>query len=258
MLRPLRAGGSRTPLFCVHPAIGISWVYAGLLRYLPDRAVYGLQLPLLSGGPAYASHHALARRYVEELRAVRPHGPYHLLGWSQGGLIAHHMAVQLRSAGETVDLVMLDYYPIERARKELTLAEVLASLGIDADSAEPTDISFDTALTQVNRMLGHETGLTPSDLERILGAYAEVHRTGPELGLEVFDGDMLFFAAANSLDDAGETSPGLWRKTVTGSIVEHIVEGDHLHMMNPEATSVIGPILADHLGRIDGRRRSPR
>ena len=258
VLIPLRAGGSRTPLFCVHPAIGISWVYAGLLRYLPDRAVYGLQLPLLSGGPAYASHHALAHRYVEELRAVRPHGPYHLLGWSQGGLIAHHMAVQLRSAGEAVDLVMLDYYPIERARKELTLAEVLVSLGIDADSAEPTDISFDTALTQVNRMLGHETGLTPSDLERILGAYAEVHRTGPELGLEVFDGDMLFFAAANSLDDSGETSPGLWRKTVTGSIVEHVVAGDHLHMMNPEATSVIGPILADHLGRIDERHRSPR
>ncbi len=41
---PLRANGTRPPLFCVHPAAGVSWVYSGLLRYLePDRPVYGLQ-----------------------------------------------------------------------------------------------------------------------------------------------------------------------------------------------------------------------
>ncbi|AWZ25067.1 hypothetical protein CEJ39_13510 [Rhodococcus pyridinivorans] len=109
-------------------AIGLSWVYAGLLRHLPDRPVYGLQLPYLSGGPLDATPAELAHRYVEEMRAVQPQGPYTVLGWSQGGLIAHHMGVELRSAGETVDLVVLDYYPLERERRAHTHAELLAGL----------------------------------------------------------------------------------------------------------------------------------
>ncbi|WP_446226308.1 amino acid adenylation domain-containing protein [Nocardia sp. IBHARD005] len=245
VLIPLRAAGSRTPLFCVHPAIGISWVYTGLLQYLPGRPVYGLQLPTLSGGPAYASHRCLARRYVDELRAVRPHGPYHLLGWSLGGLIAHHMAAQLRQAGETVDLVVLDYYPIQRTSRDLGVEELLASLGIDPGD---TKLSAEDAVALVNRSFGHETGLTPVELERILEAYAEVHRTaGTELELEIFDGDMLFFAAADSLAESGEVSPQLWREAVAGNIIEHTVEGDHLHMMTPESAAIIGPLLADHL-----------
>jgi nonribosomal peptide synthetase DhbF len=44
VLISLRASGERAPLFCVHPAAGVSWVYSGLLRYLePDRPVYGLR-----------------------------------------------------------------------------------------------------------------------------------------------------------------------------------------------------------------------
>ncbi|MFD4351019.1 amino acid adenylation domain-containing protein [Nocardia sp. NPDC058518] len=256
VLIPLRAEGSRTPLFCVHPAIGISWVYAGLLQYLPDRPVYGLQSPTLSGGPTYASARELARHYVDELRAVRPHGPYQLLGWSQGGLIAHHMAVALRNAGETVGLVVLDYYPIQRSSRDLTLAEMLASLGIDPGDDTQTTLSAEAAVAQVNRSFGHETGLTAFELERILAAYAEVHRSaGAELELDIFDGDMLFFAAADSLAESAEVSPKLWRKAVAGTIFEHTVEGDHLQMMTPESTSIIGPLLADHLERGDDPRR---
>ncbi|MCL2533503.1 MAG: amino acid adenylation domain-containing protein, partial [Nocardiaceae bacterium] len=90
---PLRPAGERPPLFCVHPGIGLSWGYAGLVQYLAkDRPAYGLQLPLLSGGPDFDSVQQLAHRYVEEIRVVQPHGPYNLLGWSLGGVIAHAMA----------------------------------------------------------------------------------------------------------------------------------------------------------------------
>ncbi|MFN3543219.1 MAG: non-ribosomal peptide synthetase, partial [Rhodococcus sp. (in: high G+C Gram-positive bacteria)] len=40
---PLRGSGSKAPLFCVHPGIGLSWGYAGLVSHLSDdRPVYGL------------------------------------------------------------------------------------------------------------------------------------------------------------------------------------------------------------------------
>ena len=49
------------------------------------------------------------RDYLEELRAVQPHGPYLLGGFSGGGLVAYEMARQLATSNERVDLlVMLD------------------------------------------------------------------------------------------------------------------------------------------------------
>ncbi|WP_454200088.1 thioesterase domain-containing protein, partial [Nocardia sp. Marseille-Q1738] len=91
MLLPLRPAGSAAPLFCVHPVSGISWSYAGLAAYLdPDRPIYGLQTPVLAAAEAVMpdSIQDWAARYVELIREVQPEGPYHLLGWSFGGVIA--------------------------------------------------------------------------------------------------------------------------------------------------------------------------
>ena len=247
VLIPLRSHGRRSPVFCVHPAIGLSWVYAGLLRHLPDRPVYGLQLPYLSGGSLDATPAELAHRYIEELRVVQPVGPYTVLGWSQGGLIAHHMGAELRAAGESVELVILDYYPMERHRRALTRTELLANLGIGFHGAAPDELSSEQLLEAVNRALGHETGLSVADLDRILEAYAQVHRAAPTLELRCFDGDLLFFAAAHSLSAGDGTSPALWRPWVSGTITEHTIDCDHLEMMTPEALAVLGPILADYL-----------
>src|SRR5581483_1008225 len=55
---------------------------------------------------------ALAAQYVDQIRRIQPFGPYRLLGWSFGGLVAHAMATQLESEGERVDLLaVLDAYP---------------------------------------------------------------------------------------------------------------------------------------------------
>jgi amino acid adenylation domain-containing protein len=110
-LTPAAAGpGSRVarPLFCVHPAGGNVLCYAELARALgPDQPLYGLQLadpaPL---GPV-PTVETMAARYLEELPAVAPAGPYALGGWSLGGAIAYEMARQLRAAGEAVELLAL-------------------------------------------------------------------------------------------------------------------------------------------------------
>jgi acyl carrier protein len=100
MLLPLRPRGSAAPLFCVHPVSGISWSYAGLAAYLdPDRPIYGLQTPVLATeGVMPGSIEEWADRYLELIRSEQPTGPYHLLGWSFGGVIAHEIAVQLQRA----------------------------------------------------------------------------------------------------------------------------------------------------------------
>ena len=49
----------------------------------------------------------LAAHYVEQLRQVCPEGPYHLVGHSNGGIIAWEMARRLREAGADVGLLCL-------------------------------------------------------------------------------------------------------------------------------------------------------
>ena len=90
-------------LFMVHPAGGSVGAYRELARDL-DRSCYGLA----ASEPLPETVEALARRYVAAVRDAAP-GPYTLLGWSSGAVIAFEMAVQLEAAGEQVaQLIVLD------------------------------------------------------------------------------------------------------------------------------------------------------
>ena len=111
MLLPIRTHGSRPPLFCVHPASGLSWCYSPLARYMPtEHPLYGLQARGLDG-TAHRSIPDMAADYIKEIRKVQESGPYHLLGWSFGGNVAHEMAVQLQDQDEQAALIIMDAYP---------------------------------------------------------------------------------------------------------------------------------------------------
>ena len=138
VLLPLRDGGARPPLFCVHPAVGVGWVYAGLLAHLPpEQPVYGLQARGLTEPDARPlSLDAMAKDYLEQITEVQPTGPYHLLGWSFGAQLAHAIAVHLQARGQEVRLLaLLDGYPpgppasVASADEREMLAALLISLG---------------------------------------------------------------------------------------------------------------------------------
>ncbi len=102
--------GEGPPLFCIHPIGGGVFGYAALARALdPYRAVYGLQAAGFDGPAALPdSVEAMAASYVAAIRTVQPAGPYHLIGHSFGGIVAHAMAVALIAAGDEVAVTMLD------------------------------------------------------------------------------------------------------------------------------------------------------
>ncbi|MDF3313823.1 thioesterase domain-containing protein, partial [Rhodococcus sp. T2V] len=107
VLLPIRSTGTSDPIFCIHPASGLAWCYAGLAPHIqPGRRMYGLQSPeLVEDDPHPRSIEQLMEQYVREIQAVQPHGPYHLLGWSLGGVIAHAIATQFRHLGHKVSLL---------------------------------------------------------------------------------------------------------------------------------------------------------
>ncbi|MEE3851342.1 amino acid adenylation domain-containing protein [Gordonia sp. LSe1-13] len=99
-----------SPVWCVHTAAGIVEQFRPLADAL-SAPVFGLQLPELID-PALQMPQTLPElvaRHVAAIRDVQEHGPYRLVGWSLGGLIAHEIARQLVDAGENVtQLVLLD------------------------------------------------------------------------------------------------------------------------------------------------------
>ncbi len=101
--------GTRPPFFCVHGVGGNVLNFHDLARHLaPDQPVYGLQSVGLDGREVpLTSFEAMAARYLRELRAHQPQGPYYLGGMSFGGLIAYEMACQLAAQGQPVGLLAL-------------------------------------------------------------------------------------------------------------------------------------------------------
>ncbi|KAF9966506.1 hypothetical protein BGZ70_002119 [Mortierella alpina] len=85
VLLPIKPQGSRPPLFCVHPGTGLSWCYTGLSTQLdPDQPLYGLQARgFIDNGKMASTLDEMVLDYIDQVRQVQPHGPYHLLGMVQ-------------------------------------------------------------------------------------------------------------------------------------------------------------------------------
>nr|WP_081505298.1 non-ribosomal peptide synthetase [Nocardia cyriacigeorgica] len=258
VLLPLRPAGTAEPLFCVHPMYGLAWAYAGLAAHVPDDVpLYGLQSPALSGeGELPETLAELAQRYLTELRTVQPHGPYRLLGWSLGGVLAHAIATELQAQGEQVSLLaMLDSHPDpDVAGFRAAVREALAELGLGADvlgdGDDVADLS-DEALATLHAMIPAELlALTPERLRRVYrGAVRSAELiSGYRPG--VFDGTVEYFSAAvpHPRQLTGAPRAADWQRYVSGPVVDHPVPVNHDQMTAPAALEVIGPRLAALLG----------
>jgi amino acid adenylation domain-containing protein/FkbM family methyltransferase len=108
-LVPLRASGSKPPLFLMHAHGGNVLEYRALANLLePDQPVYALQARGLDGNiPQDLTLEKMASAFIEELRSFQPEGPYFLAGFCFGGLLALEAAQQLTAAGQEVALVIL-------------------------------------------------------------------------------------------------------------------------------------------------------
>jgi nonribosomal peptide synthetase DhbF len=106
-LVPIHFGGQGEPLFMIH------WLERDLARHLAaKRPVWGLSVGIarpFEGGAENLPDtvEKTAAHYIEEMRSVRPGGPYQLLGHSAGGVVAFEMARQLTAAGQRVSFLGL-------------------------------------------------------------------------------------------------------------------------------------------------------
>lgn len=120
----------RPTLFALHAIGGSVYAYAHLARELADRyRLVGIEAGGLVPGTTPAVTLAqMVANYVRAIRTARPAGPYRLLGWSMGGMIAFEVARSLEGQGERVSLLALLDTPFRIDPRTLASPEALEAL----------------------------------------------------------------------------------------------------------------------------------
>ncbi|KAJ6076887.1 hypothetical protein N7499_008868 [Penicillium canescens] len=124
---------SSKTLFLFPDGSGSPASYAGLKQLHADFEICGLVCPFVNDPGRYTDGiEDVVRIYLSAIKNHSPSGPYHLGGWSVGGVLAYEASKQLIDAGEKVhDLVLIDApCPAVLAPMSYSLIEFLNSIGV--------------------------------------------------------------------------------------------------------------------------------
>ncbi|OJB10274.1 non-ribosomal peptide synthetase [Burkholderia ubonensis] len=241
-----RAGGAR--LICIHPADGLAWSYLRLAAHLPDVALDGLQLSVEDTRRA-ADFDALVATYVRRVRALQPDGPYHLLGWSLGGALAHAVAAALARDGQTVGLLaLMDSYPASAWAAQPQPApgdalRILLTVNGDFDTADLSDDALRQRLLRTNSPFA---ALGAAGLDAFADATLRQMHLFRAARTPRYDGALLLFNAARKRP--GLPVPDSWRAHLAADALTCVaLDCSHDGMSDPEPMAAIGAALADRL-----------
>ncbi len=103
----LQATGAKPPLIAIHNT-GV-YYYRLSSRLEPDQPLTALQLfdPSLTHEALPSRLEDIAAEYVRLIRQVHPTGPYQLIGWCVGGVVAYEVARQLTALKHEVSFLAL-------------------------------------------------------------------------------------------------------------------------------------------------------
>ncbi|MEV5975417.1 amino acid adenylation domain-containing protein [Streptomyces sp. NPDC052114] len=260
----MKPTGSRPPVFCLHSGVGFALSYMPLTPHLgAEHPVYGIQAPyVVDGAPLPTSIEETAAEYIGMIKKVRPEGPYHLLGWSLGGLLAFEIAVQLRAAGDEVGLVAnLDSYPraagdpaAEGADQDeqAKLAWLLEGIGHDPAGFGDRPLVVGDVIDALRRDDSPLAQMGEERMARMVGLMSNHPVLHARYTPRRYDGTMRLFVAGRT--DTGEPAPDLselWRPYV-GTLDVHRIDCDHDALLDPGALAEVGPALAAELDRLHG------
>jgi amino acid adenylation domain-containing protein len=273
----VQPGQSGRPLlFVVHDLHGTAY---GLRHLAPaigtDQAVWGFESPFLEGrADGIATLEDLAERYVTRMRRVQASGPYHLAGYSFGGVLAFEIARQLQAAGDEVPFLgIVDVGPGYRGKHydshkmldkpwsrvpmppdaSLALGDKVAWYR-DLAKRSPKDLAYHLSLRSgLDRWVDpvqfrwdiRMKGAVPPH-RRLWYAWRQHWELGRRYHWEgpAYRGDLLLIWAEESA--ATDATMG-WRSVVDGDITIVRTDAPHERMLQPAESIEIGWILREGL-----------
>ena len=264
----IQPAGEGSPFFCVHPVGGDVLCYAALARKMgTDRPFHGLR-STAADGQAETRLEDLANRYLGEVRAVQPVGPYLLGGWSLGGLVAFEMARQLRRSGEEVGIVALIDPPAPTAARRPPVGEAGLAYRFAKDLAALNGQALPDIAELPERVVANGRGAL---LRQLFNQLSAARLLPSEIGFEELRQRFLTFArnfrAAESyapgLCDAplalflAEGSPGVveraaaWTPLAAAGLEIHLLPGDHYSLLERERVEPLAARLRSLLAAAD-------
>lgn len=249
----MKSGNEGPPIFMIPGAPG------SVLQLGPVAAKLDLPYPVYAvkprgfdeGEEPFARLEEMADYNIEVITKVRPQGPYLLVGYSVGGLVALEMARRLVAAGHKVPLVvLLDTYPSRQRWPLLCHLDILLRQAGRAILALRRNRSTPTARFVMDRTEGLRwylsqcriRGFTPPPIvaEGVSPASRRLHLASVNAGDDYrplpYDGRVVFVQPAE-INNLEPRVPG----QVWGRLLKHLevrrAAGSHLTMVEADAAS---------------------
>ncbi|MFH9863630.1 amino acid adenylation domain-containing protein [Streptomyces sp. NPDC017202] len=221
----LRSRGEGTPLFCVHPAGGEATGFRHLAACPELRGpLYALQASADGADHEDQSVEALAARYLAAVRAVAPTGPYLLLGWSMGGLVAFEMARLFELQGERTEMVFL---------VESYLSAQLPEFDEDDEREKPGPVAEEDMSAAESLRLDLRRRANRAHL-RAARAYRPPRYAGPVALVQADEQDA----------DFRRTAIRSWSCVCAPArLTHHVLEGDHLTLFEPPYVTELARLI---------------
>ncbi|KAI8345669.1 Alpha/Beta hydrolase protein [Mortierella sp. GBAus27b] len=183
----------------------------------------------------------MALDYIDQIRRIQPHGPYHLLGYSFGCMVAHTMAAHLERQGESVALLAaMDSIPEFHS----------------LSSEERQEDEFEHVRLFANRLMDAIPETTKPLLARIQQTVRHLNRLGDNHSSLICNSGIILFRAMVQEDPTRQPlSSNEWRPFVKGEIEVHDIDCAHNDMDQPEPLGKIGSVLAQKLEEIQASRQ---
>ncbi len=254
----IKPGGSKQPLFCIHPGGGNVLSYFDLSHELgSDQPFYGLQSIGLNGeAEPLTCIEDMATHYLEEIQSVQPQGPYNLAGWSFGGIVAYEIAQQLYAKGHQVSFLgLLDTYEPSAAPQDtqddasLLVSMFIGLIVLSEDHLRQLDL--DGQLQYIVDQ-GKKSNFLPPDYGLQQARYLfQVYKCNQQAEQhycpQPYIGDIsLFVASEATLATPNDPTMG-WSKLVTGGIEVYTVPGTHQTMVQKPNVHELAKQLMIHL-----------
>lgn len=278
LLVPLQTEGTKPTFFGPHASGGSVWCYQELVQLLGnDQPFYGVQPRAPENGLMYHNEiEAMASDYVQSVRGFQPKGPYWLVGWSMGGVIAYEMARQLQQQGQQIAmLVLLDAVAPEAEESEYNWAILLSlfafDLGLDYESLRKPSLPQMAQLRQLwveaRRVAVVPAEMTLVEFRQVFDTFKIHANTMRRYRPGEFQGPITLFCPDEDVDEIlfdndprfqirkvvrrkHEDKLNGWGKLVTGGVELRTVPGNHFSMLREPNVQVLAEQLRDCAARL--------
>ncbi len=265
-------GAGKIPVFVFHPAGGSTVVYEPLLNRLPaDTPMYGFER-------VEGTIEERARQYVPKLREMQGDGPFILVGWSLGGVLAYACAIGLQQQGCDVRFVGL--IDAVRAGEEIpqTKEEIRRRWDRYARFAEKT---FNVTIPQIPyeqlEQLDDEgqvkfvLGAVKQSGVEIPGGIIEHQRTSyldnraiDTAEIQPYDGHVTLYMADRYHDDAIMFEPRYATRKPDGGWGEYVpdleivpIGGEHIQAIDEPIIAKVAAHMSQALSKIEAETSQP-